>query len=197
VLLRLWQVEETGSLLAPWEKSIPALERAALRIGLASSWVVPGLFQCAAYAELMMAEGIYQGSRQQIRDEARRRAARYDALRRDADPWITAVFPRRAVANLPGPVRSDQVKRIRSITDGGRARVHLLPDDGVGPGLVSPLMLFHLRDGGIVAASEHNRGVVLHDNPTDHERLATQFQRALGGAMSAETSVSELERMLR
>ncbi|WP_394329313.1 hypothetical protein [Nocardiopsis sp. CNR-923] len=68
--------------------------------------------------------------------------------------------------------------------------------DGAVVGLVSPLMLFHLCDGGVVTASEHNRGVVLHDDTIDHERMSSQFKRALGSALSAEQSREKMEGMI-
>nr|WP_158070345.1 hypothetical protein [Nocardiopsis sp. CNR-923] len=57
-------------------------------------------------------------------------------------------------------------------------------------------MLFHLCDGGVVTASEHNRGVVLHDDTIDHERMSSQFKRALGSALSAEQSREKMEGMI-
>ncbi|WP_083924273.1 helix-turn-helix domain-containing protein [Nocardiopsis lucentensis] len=194
-LVHLWQVAMTGSLLKPWEDSIPELEQGSHTIELGSPWVIPGLLQCPAYMALMLREGRFPETEVEIKREVSTRSGRYDALAKNGSPWVTAVFPLGALACLPDDVRRDQVEHLLKLISGGRVEAHLIPDRTV-IGLVSPMSVFRLRDGRVVTASEHNRGVVIHSDPTGVERMTTRFTRVLGSALPPRESVEKMKEIM-
>ncbi|WP_143831996.1 Scr1 family TA system antitoxin-like transcriptional regulator [Nocardiopsis sp. CNR-923] len=118
----------------------------------------------------------------------------YDRLRATHNPWIVAIFPVYALTCLPDQVSHDQVMRLLSLTNRERVRVHLIPED-TPVSLVAPVVLFHQRDGGTVAAGEHVRGMETYDDPGDVERLTAQAKRMLGAALPAIRSRTLMEGM--
>ncbi|WP_116247249.1 Scr1 family TA system antitoxin-like transcriptional regulator [Nocardiopsis sp. FIRDI 009] len=193
-LLRDWQIDMTGEVVAPWKQRIPDLERNSVAIHLVYPYGIPGLVHARAYAELLLREGQYPGSDDVIRAEAKARAGRYDALAANGAPWVTAVFPASCLSRLPPPVRRTQARRLVDLVEGGRLTVNLLGEDAILD-MVAPLMSFHLTDGTRVLASEHNWDVVTHGKPRQIEVLTARIQRATQVALSAGQSIEMVKEM--
>ncbi|WP_083924317.1 helix-turn-helix domain-containing protein [Nocardiopsis lucentensis] len=193
-LLRDWQVAATGSVVPHWKQRVPWLEQNSVTIKMSGLQRVPGLVQSREYMRFIFRVGRFRETEEELEREVNERAARYDALSANGGPWIVAAFPITALTCLPDAVRADQASHLIEQTERGRLSVHLLAADAV-TGLVSPLLLFSLREGGVVAASEHNRGVVVHDDPAGIGRMANLFEQTLGAAMPAADSRSHLKGM--
>ncbi|WP_053618939.1 helix-turn-helix transcriptional regulator [Nocardiopsis sp. NRRL B-16309] len=190
-LMRAWQIEKTGSPLPPWAHDIALLEERARLIELISPHLVPGLLQCTEYMRLMMGRNLIPAA-----DIARlvdARSRRLEALIANGLASVTAVFPAFAVDRLPTDVRREQAARLLELTDAGHVDVHLIMDEDTPIGLMGPLMMFHLREGGAISASEHNRGVIVHDEASDIGRLHHQIKAALGRSLPAAASRRFLE----
>ncbi|MFI6578783.1 Scr1 family TA system antitoxin-like transcriptional regulator [Nocardiopsis sp. NPDC050513] len=195
-LIRAWQYEATGSIIPHWRRPLEQLRRASHTIEAVVPNAVPDLLQAVSYARMMLEEAMYPGTDEEIQRVAERQASQYDLLRSNGNPWVVAVFPVYALTCLPDGVRRDQVNRLLSLTGAARVRVHLIPED-TPVSLVAPVVLFHQRDGGTVAAGEHVRGLEVYDEPTDIERLAGQAKRMLGAALPMIQSRTLMEGMLK
>lgn len=193
-LVRSWQVDETGSVLPHWMRSFAGLGAAAHTVEAFSPGVVVGPVQSEAYIRMVLEEGLYPGTPQEIDRAVAARLEQFEQLW-GSNSWMVAVFPAAALTCLPLKVRSDQVERLLSLIQDGRVRIHLIPEN-TPTTLVAPLFLFHLREGGTVAGGEHVRGVVIYDSPSDIERLSAQAKRVLGSALPTGASLDFLKGLL-
>lgn len=190
-LLRAWHYAKSGTTLPPWANDVGELEERSRRIELASPHIVPGLLQSPEYMAMTMRRNLFPP--REIQDLVDLRTGRCEYLLDQGLNQITAIFPASAVLVLPHQVRQEQVKRLLELMDTGRVDVHLIPDEEMPLGLMGPLMMFHLREGGTIGASEHNRGVIVHDEFSEPARLQDQVKRALGRSMPPAQSQRLLE----
>ena len=73
----------------------------------------------------------------------------------------------------------------------------LIADDEAPIGLLAPLMFFHLRGGGAVGISEHNKGVIVHGEPQNQEHFVGLVKQFLGLSLPAKQSAQFLEDLRR
>ncbi|OLT30729.1 hypothetical protein BJF83_24545 [Nocardiopsis sp. CNR-923] len=190
-LLRAWQTAKTGSPLPPWAHDIAELEQRAQRIELVSPHVVPGLLQSPGYMELIMRRNFLTPA--SIGHLLKARAKRYEVLAANGDPDITSVFPVTAITLVPDTVRREQAARLVELIDTKHVEVHLIPQEDLLVGLMSPLMMFYLAEGGEIAASEHVRGAIIYGEMEEYDRLHDRIKAALGRALPPARSRRFLE----
>ncbi|WP_231494095.1 Scr1 family TA system antitoxin-like transcriptional regulator [Nocardiopsis sp. CNT312] len=100
-----------------------------------------------------------------------------------------------ALTCVPGTVRAEQVARLLSLTDSGRVRVQLVPESSILIGVTSMLLMFHLRDGGKAAASDHVDGATLCEDKRSYDRLHGLVKHAMGYALPPVQSRRMLEEL--
>ncbi|WP_157982420.1 Scr1 family TA system antitoxin-like transcriptional regulator [Nocardiopsis sp. FIRDI 009] len=194
-LVRAWQVQTTGSVLADWRKSEPELDRAARAIEMLSPNYVPGLLQCRAYVEHVLRECVYPGGDDAIRREVARKSRRYPTLRATSDPLVVAVFPVVGLLGVPVPVRVAQVNHLVKAIDCGRLIVHLLPENTMAT-TVAPLTIYHLTDGGTAAIGDGVSGMLDYSTPGKLPLMVERMKRALGWALPPDQSRTLMEGMI-
>lgn len=186
-LLRVWAAEASGSSLPPWMQDTARLTGEAVGIEYFSPSLVPGVLQCPEYAEVVFRYGQPLESPDEVRRLAAARSGRYDQLRRGRDPKISAVFPLSALTWVPEGPRRAQAAHLCGIIDTGRVTVCLIPEGTLLVGIVSPLLMMRLADGGRAATSDHVGGnAPLGD--ADLDRLDALAKEAYALAMPSQQS---------
>ncbi|MDA2804857.1 helix-turn-helix domain-containing protein [Nocardiopsis suaedae] len=191
-LIRLWSALTSGSTLPPWMQGPAELEEAASRIEYLSPVLVPGLLQCQEYAEHVFREGQPLGDAAEISRLAVARCNRYDHLRHDRDPWVTAVFPESALTGMPEQTRRAQAKHLLQLAEHPRTSLHLVPSGTLLVGITSPVLMVRLASGGRAASSDHISGNVPLDEQVDWDRLDELSKRAFASALPTDQSLSLL-----
>lgn len=194
-LVANWELS-TSVGFPPWMRNVNRLEEAASIIELVSPHLVPGLLQSPQYARCVFQEGQHQGTAKDIDHMVARRCARYEQLQAQNDPRITAVFPVASLVCAPAPVRQEQAKHLLSLGDSDRVMVHLVPEGTVLMGIVSMLLMFHLKDGGQAAVSDHVAGAYIYEDKRVYPSLHALVKQALGCALPAKQSREALEKLL-
>ncbi|WP_275041349.1 Scr1 family TA system antitoxin-like transcriptional regulator [Nocardiopsis lucentensis] len=137
--------------------------------------------RCPEYMTLMMRRNLIRTA--DITQLVQARSRRFEVLVANKLASVTAVFPAFAVTRLPDDIRRAQAVRLLDLIGTGHLDVHLIMTEETPIGLMGPLMMFHLDEGGAIAASEHNRGVIVHDEASDYGRLHNQIKAALGRSL--------------
>ncbi|MFI6574477.1 Scr1 family TA system antitoxin-like transcriptional regulator [Nocardiopsis sp. NPDC050513] len=194
-LMRVWELDTSGTALAPWMRDIERLEERAESIELVSALMVPGPLQSPQYARMVFEEGL-AGTDREIERLVAHRCGRYEYLRAKNNPTITAIFPVTALSWTPAAVKREQAAHLLSLTATGKVRVNLVPEGTLLTGVTSPFIVFHLADGEKVASSDHVAGNVLHDDSTGYDRLHGLVKRALECALPARQSSRTLGDLL-
>ncbi|MFD3687737.1 helix-turn-helix domain-containing protein [Nocardiopsis sp. NPDC058631] len=189
-----WEIA-TSIGFPPWMKNVNRLEEAAQLVELISPHLVPGLLQAPQYARAVFREGLHQGSSSDIDRLVALRCGRYELLRSQTDPRITTVFPVAALTCVPDAVRTEQVARLLALTESDQVNIHLIPEGAILMGVVSMLIMFHLRDGGLAAVSDHVDGATLYEDKRNYGRLHGLVKQALGSALPARQSRHVLEQL--
>lgn len=189
-----WEVA-TSVGFPPWMKNVSRLEEAADLVELISPHLIPGLLQAPGYTRAVFRAGLHQGSADEIDRLVAIRCSRYAHLRTQHDPRITAVFPVTAVTCLPDPVRTEQVAHLLSLSESEQVSIHLVPEGTVLLGVVSMLLMFHLRDGGVAAVSDHVDGATFYEDKRTYHRLHGLVKQALGSAFPVKQSQKVLEEL--
>jgi len=193
-LVSYWEIA-TSIGFPPWMKNVNRLEEAARQVELISPHLVPGLLQAPQYARAVFREGLHQSSSDEIDRLVALRCGRYEQLRSQTDPRITAVFPVMALTCVSDSVRSEQVERLLTLTESDQVDVHLIPEGAILLGVVSMLIMFHLRDGGLAAVSDHVDGATLYEDKRSYSRLHGLVKQALGSALPTRQSRQVLEQL--
>lgn len=193
-LVRAWQRDMTGSELAPWQERLPWLERNSRVMEVASPHMIYAVLQSPAYTKFSLAQGMLYPSEQDLQAEVDMRQKQYMAFREHADTKVIAVLPRASFSSLPDRVRKEQVELVLSLMDSSRIEVHLIPDS-TPMFLVSILLVFRIRDGGVAVANEHNFGVSFWEDTKDVSWASERFSRFLGLALPGAESRKHLERL--
>ncbi|MEV2274092.1 helix-turn-helix transcriptional regulator [Nocardiopsis sp. NPDC049922] len=194
-LVRVWELDTSGTALAPWMRDIERLEERAETIELVSPLMVPGTLQSPRYARLVFEEGL-AGSDREIERLMAHRCGRYEYLRAKNNPVITAMFPATALTWTPDAVKREQVAHLMTLAATGRVRVNLVPEGTLLIGVTSPFIMFHLPGGDKVASSDHVAGNVLHEDSTGYDRLHGLVKRALQCALPTRQSLQVLGELL-
>ncbi|MET9795996.1 helix-turn-helix domain-containing protein [Nocardiopsis alba] len=193
-LVSNWEIA-TSIGFPPWMKNVNRLEEAAKLIELISPHLVPGLLQAPQYARAVFHEGQHQGTSSEIDRLVALRCGRYEQLRNQSAPRITSVFPMTSLTCVPDSVRREQVERLLALSDDEQVTIHLVPDGTALLGVVSMLLMFHLRDGGQAAVSDHVDGATLYEDKRNYTRLHGLVKQALGCALPARQSRAALEQL--
>ncbi|WP_306368187.1 helix-turn-helix transcriptional regulator [Nocardiopsis sp. CC223A] len=180
----------------PWMRNVSRLEEVAHLIELISPLLVPGLLQSPLYAHEVFREGLHQGTPEEIGKLIALRTSRLERLRSSNNPLVTAVFPVTALTCVPDAVRSEQATRLLELSESDRISIHLVPEGTVLMGVVSHLLMFHLRDGGRAAVADHVDGATLYEDRKSYVRLEGLVKSALGSALPAKQSRKTLEELL-
>lgn len=179
----------------PWMKNVSRLEEAAKLIELISPHLIPGLLQSPKYARAVFREGLHPGTPEEIDRLVALRCGRYAHLRNQNNPRITAVFPVAALTCLPDPVRTEQVAHLLSLSESEEVSIHLVPEGTSLLGVVSTLLMFHLRDGGKAAVSDHVDAATLYEDKRSYDRLHGLVKHALGYALPPMQSLKVLKEL--
>ncbi|QUX31497.1 helix-turn-helix transcriptional regulator [Nocardiopsis akebiae] len=193
-LVSVWEFAKAEG-LPQWMHSVSRLEEAAEAIDLISPLLVPGLLQSPSYARLVFEESLMGREPGDLERLVELRCGRYEQLRKLNNPRTIAVFPVTAVTCVPDRVRKEQASHLLSIAEMGRMRFHLVPEDSILLGVTSMLLLFHLRDGGKAAVSDHVDGATLYEDTKVYDRLHGLVKQALGSALPATQSRKLLEEL--
>jgi transcriptional regulator with XRE-family HTH domain len=193
-ILANWELA-TSIGFPPWMKNVSRLEEAAHLIELISPLLVPGLLQSPRYARMVFEESLMDGAPGDLERRVALRCGRYTQLRNQNDPRITAVLPITALTCVPEAVRTEQVAHLLSLIDSGRVRIHSVPEGSILVGVTSMLLMFHLRDGGKVAASDHVDGATIYEDKRSYDRLHGLVKHAMGYALPPMQSRKVLEEL--
>ncbi|GAB3466001.1 hypothetical protein GCM10027570_54770 [Streptomonospora sediminis] len=195
-LLRAWETETSGSRLPPWMRAVGALEDKAVSIDTVALSTVPGLVQSFAFAREVFRAGRPAASAEELDKLAQLRVERYERLTRSNDPFVTAVFPEIALKWVPERVRVDQAKALLSLAHRERASVHIVPDGTLLLSVTSAVHMYRLKDGTVVAASDHGNGNLVYDTASQTARIDGVIRDALARALPETHTVKLLEGML-
>lgn len=169
MLVRAWSREKTGWGLPLWAQDVQMLEEKSHRIDLITPEVIPGLLQCPRYFRMMGKRSLTPLERTESYFKVRDR--RFELIIRNETELVRAVIPVTVLDAIPKSLREEQLVRILDMTTTGHLEVQVLPREELPMGLLGPLMLFHTREEGVIAVSEHNQGLIVHDTEESTERL--------------------------
>jgi hypothetical protein len=155
--------------------------------------LVSGILQSPLYAREVFREGQPLAGPDEWDRLAHMRSERFSQL---PDLHVTAVFPVFGLTCFPDEVRREQAAHLLNLIDTGRVTVLLVPEGSLLVGIISPLLMFRLKDGTTVASSDNATGNVIHEPTEGFERLAELVKRALTVALPAKQSRKILEEML-
>ncbi len=193
-LVSVWEFAKAEG-LPQWMHSVSRLEEAAESVELVSPHLVPGLLQSPSYARAVFEDGLMGSGPNDIDRLVELRCSRYEQLRKLNDPRIVAVLPAAALTCVSEPVRKEQVERLLSVAEAGRVRIYLVPEGSILLGVTSMLLMFHLRDGGKAAVSDHVDGATLYEDTKAYDRFHGLVKQALGSALPATQSRKLLEEL--
>ncbi|MDE3720500.1 Scr1 family TA system antitoxin-like transcriptional regulator [Nocardiopsis sp. N85] len=188
-LLVVWHAQTSRSGLPEWARDLAAIEPAARHATLITSSGVPGMLQAPEYARAVFLAGSPTSSED---DLARLVALRCDRLAELPDLRIAATFPATAVGGLSADLRGAQAKHLLSWAETGRVTLTLAPPGAAMPLPVAPLMVYRLRSGERIIASDHADGTVVL-NADSTERVDAVVTAALTNAMPVASSLEYLE----
>ena len=180
----------------PWMRSVNRLEEASELIELISPHLVPGLLQAPLYTREVFREGLYQGSPEEVDKLIALRTSRLERLRATNNPRVTTVFPVSALLCVSDQVKDEQVQHLLNLSEDNRIAIHVVPEGSLLLGIVSMLLMFHLRDGGKAAASDHVDGVRIYEDRKRYARLEGLIKQSLGSALPTKQSRKVLEELL-
>ncbi|WP_436889689.1 Scr1 family TA system antitoxin-like transcriptional regulator [Nocardiopsis dassonvillei] len=188
-LLVVWRAYTSRSGLPEWARDLAAIEPASRHATLLTSSGVPGMLQAPEYARAMFLAGRPAAKEE---DLVRLVALRCERLAELPDLRVAAVFPATAVGGLPSDLRRTQAKHLLSWVDTGRVTLTLAPPGTAMLVPVAPLMIYRLRSGERIIASDHAEGtVVLTADVAD--RVDAVVTAALTDAMPVTSSLEYLE----
>ncbi len=119
-------------------------------------------------------------------------ALRCERLAELPDLRVAATFPATAVGGLPPDLRRAQAEHLLQWAATGRVTITLTPAGAAMPLPVAPLMIYRLRSGERVIASDHAEGtVVLSADVAD--RVDAVVTVVLTHALPAASSLEYLE----
>ncbi|WP_436851749.1 Scr1 family TA system antitoxin-like transcriptional regulator [Nocardiopsis dassonvillei] len=188
-LREAWRSVKGRGGLPEWARDLDAIERAARHVSLISPSLVPGMLQSESYARAVFRAGQPLASPE---DLARLVSVRCERLAALEELDVTAVFPASAVSGLPEPIRKDQAAHLVKWMDSGRVAVHLVPEGSALLVPASPLMLYALRSGERVIASDHAGGTVICAADM-HDAMAALGTAALAASLPVTLSREALE----
>ncbi|MDT0328140.1 Scr1 family TA system antitoxin-like transcriptional regulator [Nocardiopsis sp. DSM 44743] len=179
LLLEAWK-SSVNEELPPFLRDVDYLEREAVRIDLVSPVVVPGLLWSPSYAE-----AVYRAGRKVVDVErlARMRSNKLGQI----SATVSVVFPVTALTCVAEPIRTEQVQHLLNLPE--RVAVHLLPEGTLLMGIPGPMMLFRMRDGREIAASDHLEANAVYGDgvlPRIRELLRDAYALALPSSISRE-----------
>ncbi|KOX07842.1 helix-turn-helix transcriptional regulator [Nocardiopsis sp. NRRL B-16309] len=198
-LIQTWQRDTAGGTLPPWMQDLQRLQEEATLIESISPGLVNGLLQSESYARFVFRHGQPLMTGEEISRLVAARCQRYDRLRRKNDPDVTAVFPQTALTCVAEEIRVEQAEHLLSLLEGGKVRVHIVPEGSLLVGVIAPLFMVRLFDGSRAASSDMNTGIVMHEDdgePNGFERLSELVKRAMGAALPVDQSVRMLKEMI-
>jgi hypothetical protein len=105
---------------------------------------------------------------------------------------VTAVFPVSALEGVPRTIAQQQARHLVEWVDSGRVVLHVVPSGSILVVPTSPIMLFRLGSGEVVATSDYAVGSVTVA-PEAHERLNTLYTAALAASLPADLSLAALK----
>ncbi|MFC9086085.1 helix-turn-helix domain-containing protein [Nocardiopsis dassonvillei] len=188
-LREAWRSVKGRGGLPEWARDLDAIERAARHISLVSPSLVPGLLQCESYARKVFRAGEPHVSPE---DLARLVEVRCERLGTLDELEVTAVFPASAVSGLPKAIRREQAAHLIKWAATDRVALQMVPEGAALLVPAAPLMLYTLRSGQRIAASDHADGTVVHSADA-HDRLTTVATSALAAALPVALSLEYLE----
>lgn len=191
-LFRKWEGFTAESTLLPWMQDAGKLEEAASLIEYVSPVLVPGLLQSPSYAEIVFREGQPLLPAYEVQRLAALRCARYEQLRAQNDPWVSAVFPVSALLCVPEAVRAEQVSHLLSLE---KVSLHLVPEGSALIGVITPMLMVRLLEGGKAASADHLTGNVVYGETDDFDRLTELVKRAFAIALPEPQSRKLLEEL--
>ncbi|WP_436886252.1 Scr1 family TA system antitoxin-like transcriptional regulator [Nocardiopsis dassonvillei] len=193
-LFAVWRNAAGGKAVPEWGADVAELEGT----GISVEWIcplpaVPGILQSPKYAQIVFTEAQPFLPAKEI---DRLTALRCGRLEQVPDLQITAVFPVSALTTFPEEARKEQAAHLLRLLDSGRVRVLIIPEGTILVGLPSPLLVFRLRDGSIVASSDHANGNIVYREGEGLERLTELAKRFMQSALPARESRKVLEELL-
>ncbi|PSK95654.1 helix-turn-helix protein [Murinocardiopsis flavida] len=193
-ILAAWELSKSVG-FPHWMRDVARLEEAAELIELISPLLVPGLLQSPMYARHVFEESLMGGTSTDLDRRVALRCGRYTQLRKSTEVRVVAVIPLTALTCVPREIRSEQVAHLLGLIETGRVRTHLVPEGSLLVGVTSMLLLFHLRDGGRAAMSDHVDGATLYEDRRSYDRLENLVKNALGYALPPIQSQKVLEEL--
>ncbi len=188
-LIAAWRAQTSRRQLPDWAKELESKEAQARHATLVTAAGIPGLLQSPDYAATVFRAGNPLASEEELADLV---SVRCDRLAELPDLRIDAMFPATAVGGLPGNLRSTQAKHLLSWVDSGRVSLCLTPPGVAMPLPVAPLMIYRLRSGERVIASDHADGTV-ELNPDAADRVDAVVTSVLTNALPVAASLEYLE----
>jgi transcriptional regulator with XRE-family HTH domain len=184
-----WRSVKGRGGLPEWARDLAAIENASRHATLVTAAGVPGMLQAPAYARKIFMAGHPTAADD---DLASLVALRCERLAELPDLRVAAIFPATAVGGLSPDLRRTQAKHLLSWVETGRVTLSLTPPGAAMPLPVGPLMIYRLRSGERVIASDHAEGtVVLSADVTD--RVDAVVTAVLTDAMPSASSLEYLE----
>lgn len=188
-LVSAWRAATGGNGLPEWARDLAAVESAAGHVTVVTAASVPGLLQAPEYAREVFRAGSPLVTDTDLADLVSVRCERLAEL---PDLRVSATFPATAVGGLSPNLRSAQAKHLIAWSETGRVTLTLTPPGAAMPVPVAPLMVYRLRSGERIIASDHADGTVIL--PADAaDRVESVVTTALHHAMPVTASLEYLE----
>lgn len=184
-----WWDHTQGTGLPEWASSLAAIEEAAVSLSVASPVLPPGYLQSPSYAQHVFRTGLPLATPAEIDHRTKHRCERLDQL---PDLRVTAVFPLDGITGVPPEIAANQAQHLMKWAGSERVTLHLVPAGHVMVVPTSPIMLFRMRDGELVATSDHADGSVTL-KAGSHERISALFSASLAASLPARFSLEALK----
>ncbi|MFJ6019753.1 Scr1 family TA system antitoxin-like transcriptional regulator [Nocardiopsis alba] len=191
-LFAAWRASAARAGLPDWAQNLAEIETTARHATFVTAAGVPGLLQSPDYARMVFLAGSPLATPEEL---AHLVSLRCDRLAELPDLRISATFPATAVGGLPPSLRASQAKHLLMWAETGRVTLCLTPPGAAMPLPVAPVMIYRLRSGERVTASDHADGTVeLHPDAAD--RVDAVVTSVLSHALPVASSLEYLESLI-
>lgn len=191
-ITRAWHTANSPDSLPPWYTEVGQLERDATELREYQPVIFPGLVQCEAYARGLLSDTVPWFSPEEIDRMVALRMERRKILTK-ADPPLVSIVVEESVLRRRvsggGAVLEEQVAHVLALTDTGRIRFQVLPEDAeCHPGGSGPFRLYGFDDKPTISSAEHMEGEQLMGDKMQVQHCATLFGVLQAEALSPRAS---------
>ncbi|MEK2476216.1 MULTISPECIES: helix-turn-helix domain-containing protein [Streptomyces] len=170
-----------------------ALEQQATMIWDFATTLMPGLLQTDGYARAVMGATLPPWSEEECDKLVRTRLERAKILDNPVVPVACALLSEAVLRHQIGSpaVMAEQIRHVVRLSEGGRVRVHVLPNSaGPQPLMQGLLKLMWFEDQPPAGYTEGVSSSHLHDSPAVVQRLQSAYALVLGDALPRQQSLA-------